>query len=266
MMLSLDALASNYINFPGTGTVSQWKFYNQPFGTTNRFGSNLSLNDIYNTAQVNKVHFIGNKGMELYIRFIGGQYDHKQGWIFYPYHRPKELVERKAQLFSPKFGLLNIESKDDAEKYFETPEIFQLLKEELKGEVMLAKDSWKLTKTDSSEYYEYYLQSTANENIQAMLQLSGGTPRFIKVIKKSPQLELLIYFSGEAGTSYTVQIFRAIIYNPETQKFHGDFPYMYKANQKKYQKHFPQPVWEFQEKRKIRITNESWMGAKTIAY
>lgn len=93
------------------------------------------------------------------------------------------------------------------------------------------------------------------------LVISGGTPSFKKIVEKPESgVDLIIYFSGTAGTFRPVDIERAIVIDRKSGINHGDYPYSYRpVDGTKYE----QPKWEF-KKGLIKITDESFEVNKTI--
>jgi len=93
------------------------------------------------------------------------------------------------------------------------------------------------------------------------LQVSGGKPEFRKVIENFKKgVDLVIYYSGTAGTFQPVEVIRAIIIDRKTGESLGDFPYEYKiANGKD----FPQPKWKSDDK-KISIEDETFDIKKDV--
>ncbi|PIP95732.1 MAG: hypothetical protein COW00_00320 [Bdellovibrio sp. CG12_big_fil_rev_8_21_14_0_65_39_13] len=93
------------------------------------------------------------------------------------------------------------------------------------------------------------------------LQVSGGKPEFRKVIENFKKgVDLIIYYSGTAGTFQPVEVVRAIIIDRKTGESLGDFPYEYKIDNGK---GFPQPKWKSDDK-KISIEDETFDIKKDI--
>lgn len=94
------------------------------------------------------------------------------------------------------------------------------------------------------------------------LQVSGGKPEFRKVIENFKKgVDLIIYYSGTAGTFQPVEVIRAIIIDQKTGESLGDFPYEYKIADGK---SFPQPKWNADSK-KISIEDETFDIKQDVA-
>ncbi|MBT3585801.1 MAG: hypothetical protein HN509_12925 [Halobacteriovoraceae bacterium] len=87
----------------------------------------------------------------------------------------------------------------------------------------------------------FFLQKLSNKKLMKKIKSVGGRPRFERVIlNKKSKVQLLVYFAGTAGTSFMVETYRAVIFDTNSKKFLGDFPFAYKGSKK-----IKQPRWIF---------------------
>ena len=87
----------------------------------------------------------------------------------------------------------------------------------------------------------FYIQNVKNADLRYPMTSLNMNPEFKgEVLNKNERLSLIIYVSGEAGTSEIVREKRAIIFDKKLNKFLGDFPYQYSG---KFKKKMPQPMW-----------------------
>ena len=91
----------------------------------------------------------------------------------------------------------------------------------------------------------FWLANVKDPAIKSQITSVGGTPEFVEVIRpeKISPVILLKYFAGTSGTSVTIDEYWAVIYNPETERFFGDYPYAYKNYPDGIQ--VSEPVWSF---------------------
>ena len=95
---------------------------------------------------------------------------------------------------------------------------------------------------------DYYIQNNIDPEIRQKLISSGGEPKVLNYINnKDPNISIIIYYSGSAGTSTIIGITRALIYNKKSGKFLGDFPYSYVIEGPEFKKNqkITQPKWTF---------------------
>ncbi|MCP4913332.1 MAG: hypothetical protein GY909_09440 [Oligoflexia bacterium] len=92
---------------------------------------------------------------------------------------------------------------------------------------------------------QFYIENIKNADLRFPMQGLNMNPKFEgKVVKKTDRISLIIYVSGEAGTSEIIRETRAIVFDKKEGKFLGDFPYKYFSKSKNpNKKKFPQPKW-----------------------
>ena len=98
------------------------------------------------------------------------------------------------------------------------------------------------------------LNKQDNRSVSIELDEWMAGTHFIKVVrpKEIAPLELIVFFSGAFGTATIIEITKAYIYNPKTQRFitNTSYPYTYSSIDYK----TTQPNWMY-EKNKIIIVD-----------
>ena len=76
---------------------------------------------------------------------------------------------------------------------------------------------------------QFFVENKREKGLRYPVELNSGLPKFLGR-KKIPgrDIALLVYESGQVGTSEIVRIIRAVAYAPDKRKFYGDFPYQVK--------------------------------------
>ncbi|NVJ59346.1 MAG: hypothetical protein HWE27_03095 [Gammaproteobacteria bacterium] len=92
---------------------------------------------------------------------------------------------------------------------------------------------------------DLFIESKSNSKINSPITYTSGGIGLINSYKVSERIELIVYFSGSAGTSYIVDIYNAVIFDHKNQEILGDFPWMYMGNQ--YEPMSTQPEWDISE-------------------
>ena len=125
-----------------------------------------------------------------------------------------------------------------------------------------AKVEWKVVPMEENN--RFALQNLKDKNLRHEIQSQGSPPRYFGTHRvKKRNMALLIYFSGSAGTSEVVNIYRALAYNTKSKKFYGDFPFRVESANPG--KRWPDTVFTF-EKEHFTVQDANTEYKKTITY
>lgn len=108
---------------------------------------------------------------------------------------------------------------------------------------------WSIVK----EKGDFWLQYKDSKKLKALITKRTGESKVIKTVPAGKNHEVIVYYTGMAGTSKLVDIYYAIIFDKKNKKFLGDYPWKYEGHDQKAK--LPQPVWVF-KKEKIEIKDE----------
>lgn len=109
---------------------------------------------------------------------------------------------------------------------------------------------WKIVGKDG----DFWLQHTVYSSVKNPITKRTGKSSVLETKNVGEHHEIIIYYSGMAGTFKLVDIYYAQMYNKKTQKFLGDYPWEYKSHDDPNGK-LPQPKWEI-GKDSISISDE----------
>lgn len=98
-----------------------------------------------------------------------------------------------------------------------------------------AAQDWELEERES-----YYFLNTP-QGTKLQVPSDGGRPRLIGIEKLGEHHLKVVIYTGTAGTSEPVKIYRAALFHNETFDFLGFYPVKYEARAG--QQNFPQPLW-----------------------
>lgn len=107
---------------------------------------------------------------------------------------------------------------------------------------------------------EFWLKSKTSKSLKAVITKRTGKSKVVETKSVGKNYELIIYYSGSAGTFHMVDIFYAIIFDKKKKQFIGDFPWKYKSQQGK---KVVNPEWKITEE-SIKIRDEQTGLDKTI--
>jgi len=116
---------------------------------------------------------------------------------------------------------------------------------------------WKIVGTDG----DFWLQHTTDKNVKNPITKRTGKSSVVETKDVGPHHEIIIYYTGMAGTFKLVDIYYAQIFNKKTKKFLGDYPWEYKGHDNT-PLEVPQPKWEI-GKDSISISDEQ-TALKTV--
>ncbi|AYF44982.1 hypothetical protein BALOs_1983 [Halobacteriovorax sp. BALOs_7] len=116
---------------------------------------------------------------------------------------------------------------------------------------------WSI-KNDNGDYWLHYKNS---KKIKAKITKRTGKSKIVETKDVGKNYELVIYYTGAAGTFNIVNIYYAVIFDKKTMQFIGDYPWEYKSEQGK---KVASPKWEITQK-KITIKDEQTALDKTIS-
>ncbi len=106
---------------------------------------------------------------------------------------------------------------------------------------------WTIINIDGKSW----LSSKSNKDLKAVITKRTGENKVTEVRPVGNDYELIIYYSGAAGTYHMIDIYYAIIFNKKNNKFIGDYPYKYRSQQGK---KVTNPKWDITDK-EITITD-----------
>lgn len=109
---------------------------------------------------------------------------------------------------------------------------------------------------------QYWLQYKDQKNLKALITKRTGESKVIKTIDVGSNYEVIVYYSGVAGTFNIVEVSYAVIFDKKARQFIGDYPWAYKS-QTNAKKPMPNPKWNITEK-SIIITDEQTDLNKTV--
>ncbi|MCO4793341.1 MAG: hypothetical protein KC493_06510 [Bacteriovoracaceae bacterium] len=109
---------------------------------------------------------------------------------------------------------------------------------------------------------EHWLKHKEEKGIKSLITKRTGKSKIIETRALGKKHELIIYFTGMAGTFKLVDIYYAIIYDKSKKKFLGDYPWKYKGHNNSKMR-LPQPKWDIKADH-IIITDEQTDLKKTI--
>ena len=127
---------------------------------------------------------------------------------------------------------------------------------------VFAKPKWKVLSTGEQQFV---LQNLEDKKLRhSIMPTLPGSPRYIgKTKTKKTGIVLLIYLSGSAGTSALVDIYRAVVFNTNSKKFYGDFPF--KIQSPNPRQSWPDTIFTFY-KDFFTVEDSSTNLKKTIRY
>ncbi len=108
---------------------------------------------------------------------------------------------------------------------------------------------------------DFWLQLISDPTVKNPITKRTGKSTVTEVKSVGEDHEIIIYYTGMAGTFKLVDIYYGQIYNRKTKKFLGDYPWKYKSQNNPNEK-LPQPKWEIGSK-SISISDEQ-TALKTI--
>lgn len=111
-----------------------------------------------------------------------------------------------------------------------------------------SKTDWKLVV--SAE--EAFISLARDSQIRSDVTINSGEQKILEVKILAPDIALIVYSSGVAGTKVEVEVIHGLIYNISTKEFLGDHPYQYKSKSSPYT--LDQPVWKVEGK-SLKITD-----------
>jgi len=114
---------------------------------------------------------------------------------------------------------------------------------------VVAEQPWRVEVNDG----EAFLVEVAKGVDSRRFPITYTSPgiRFIKRFQANTHIDVLIYFSGAAGTSVIVDIEYALLIDRESGKLIADLPWRYQDSSG--EKYFTQPQWSFfSDKREVR--------------
>jgi hypothetical protein len=117
---------------------------------------------------------------------------------------------------------------------------------------------WKIV----GEEGDFWLQSTSDSKTKNLITKRTGESKVIKTKDVGKDHEIIVYYTGMAGTFKLVDIYYAQIFNKKSKKFLGDYPWEYKSQNNPNEK-LPQPKWEIGTK-SISISDEQTSIQKVI--
>ncbi|TNF02588.1 MAG: hypothetical protein EP326_03050 [Deltaproteobacteria bacterium] len=117
---------------------------------------------------------------------------------------------------------------------------------------------WKIV----GEEGDFWLQSTTDSKTKNLITKRTGESKVISTKDVGEDHEIIVYYTGMAGTFKLVDIYYAQIFNKKTKKFLGDYPWEYKSQNNPDEK-LPQPKWEIGTK-SISISDEQTTIQKVI--
>ena len=117
---------------------------------------------------------------------------------------------------------------------------------------------WKIV----GEEGDFWLQSTSDSKTKNLITKRTGESKVIKTKDVGKDHEIIVYYTGMAGTFKLVDIYYAQIFNKKSKKFLGDYPLEYKSQNNPNEK-LPQPKWEIGTK-SISISDEQTSIQKVI--
>jgi|GEM_PF-5158474 len=129
------------------------------------------------------------------------------------------------------------------------------------AKAVAADQPWRVEVNDG----EAYLVEVAKGVDSQRFPITYTSPgiRFIKSFQANPNIDVLIYFSGAAGTSVIVDIEYALLIDRESGKLIADLPWRYQDSSG--EKYFTQPQWSFFSD-KIEVRDEQSGLRKTITW
>lgn len=90
------------------------------------------------------------------------------------------------------------------------------------------------------------IQNIENKNLRHVILSQGQVPHYAGSHRiKSLPIIFLVYFSGSAGTSEIVDIYRTVLFNTKKEKFYGDFPFRVTSSLP--DRSYPDTVFTFQK-------------------
>jgi hypothetical protein len=98
--------------------------------------------------------------------------------------------------------------------------------------------------------HDFYL--VGDLEAPAQIFVNAGEPVFIEEKPLDENHLLVVYNSGEVGTSQLVSVYRAVVINRKKKKVLGDYPYQYHGGQE-----YPQPKWTIEQQKLIIIDKVS---------
>lgn len=118
-------------------------------------------------------------------------------------------------------------------------------------------NDWKIIGSDG----DFWLQHTKDKTVKNPITKRTGKSSVLETKDVGPHHEIIIYYTGMAGTFKLVDIYYAQIFNKKTKKFLGDYPWEYKG-QNNTNLNVHQPKWEI-GKDSISISDEQ-TALKTV--
>lgn len=110
------------------------------------------------------------------------------------------------------------------------------------------KAHWKLIFADEQPL----LELVSDSQIKKEVTINSGEQKILEVKTLAPQVAVIIYSTGVAGTKIEVEVIHGLIYNAATKEFLGDYPYQYKSKSSPYT--LDQPNWKVEGK-SLKITD-----------
>lgn len=112
-----------------------------------------------------------------------------------------------------------------------------------------------------NEKGEFWLKKKDSKSLKAVITKRTGKSKVVETKSVGENYELIIYYSGSAGTFQLVEVYYAVIFDKKKQQFIGDYPWKYKAQDGG--KKVASPKWDI-SKKSITITDPQSDLKKTI--
>ncbi|EPZ51386.1 hypothetical protein M902_2731 [Bacteriovorax sp. BAL6_X] len=108
---------------------------------------------------------------------------------------------------------------------------------------------------------DFWLKKKDSKTLKAKITKRTGKSKVTETKSVGENYELIIYYSGSAGTFQLIDIYYAVIFDKKKNQFLGDYPWAYKAQEAS--KKVDNPKWDISEK-SIKIIDQQTDLNKTI--